>query len=211
MKKKLTFVIVDDHFVITKYMSLLLKDLYKNSEIHTFNSLKGVTKFVDNNPIDLIILDISFSEDNAINYISKFKILQPNVKILIFSGLDENFYAMRCLQEGANSYLSKLSTEDEIKNAIKEVIIHSKYLSKNLHEKIVDNFIYKRPLNPFDQLTSREFEITQLLVKGLGNIEICNILNIKKSTVSTYKNNIFEKLNVDNLSELIRIFNKYKI
>ena len=74
----------------------------------------------------------------------------------------------------------------------------------------MDTYIFNKPKNPLEQLSNREIEIAKLLVEGFSNIDICNTLNIQKSTVSTYKNRIFEKLDVDNLSSLIQIFNFYK-
>ena len=59
------------------------------------------------------------------------------------------------------------------------------------------------------ELSKREFEIVQLLIKGEGNLEISNKLEIQMSTVSTYKNRVFEKLKINNLVELIEKFNLY--
>ena len=55
-------------------------------------------------------------------------------------------------------------------------------------------------------LSNREMEISLLLIKGFGNLEISNLLSIKSTTVSTYKQRIYDKLEVDSLAELIEIF-----
>ncbi|MNE68628.1 Virulence factors putative positive transcription regulator BvgA [compost metagenome] len=73
---------------------------------------------------------------------------------------------------------------------------------------MLDRILQNTPMNPVELLSDREIEVAELLVKGLGNIEIANILKIQMSTVSTYKIRIFEKLkisNVVNLSEILRI------
>jgi len=57
-----------------------------------------------------------------------------------------------------------------------------------------------------DNLTNREFEIAKLLVAGYNNMEISNHLNIKDSTVSTYRNRVFEKLEIDSIADLIQFF-----
>jgi len=61
--------------------------------------------------------------------------------------------------------------------------------------------------NPLDRLSSRELEVARFLAQGMGNQEICNELNLQKSTVSTYKNRIFEKLSVKNVVELLSVLN----
>lgn|SRR5690606_19936147 len=209
MNKKLVIVTADDHSVITKYMSFILKEIFNDAEIFQFNTLKDIVKFLENSTLDLIILDISFPDGNAINILPTIKKFHPKAKILIFSGQEEEVYGLRYINAGANGFISKLSAEDEIQLAIKEVVNNGKYLSKKLQEKIMDNFIFNKPINPFEQLSNRELEITELLIKGLGNIEICNTLHLQKSTVSTYKNRIFEKLEVSNIPELIQLYKLY--
>ena len=73
----------------------------------------------------------------------------------------------------------------------------------------MDSYILKKPSNPLEQLSNREIEIAKFLVDGRSNIDISKSLNIKKTTVSTYKNRIFEKLSIDTLSGLIQIFQLY--
>ena len=73
----------------------------------------------------------------------------------------------------------------------------------------MDSYIFKKPANPLEQLSNRELEVAKLMVDGYGNAEICQALNIQKTTVSTYKTRIFEKTGVNNLSYLIQLFNLY--
>jgi DNA-binding NarL/FixJ family response regulator len=67
--------------------------------------------------------------------------------------------------------------------------------------------MFNKPENPLDELSDREMEIATLMVNGMGNLEISNVLKLKATTISTYKNRIFEKLGVNNLSALIQFFN----
>ena len=204
------FIVADDHTIVRQGVTFILKEIHKNSCVYQLANFSEIIKRLNTTPIDLIVLDISFPDGTSLNIIPTIKKIQPNIKILIFSAFDENIYAIRYLNAGANGYLSKLSNEDEIKLAIKSVLNSGKYISKNIQEKIMDTYIFNKPKNPLEQLSNREIEIAKLLVEGFSNIDICNTLNIQKSTVSTYKNRIFEKLDVDNLSSLIQIFNFYK-
>lgn len=210
MDNKITLITADDHSIVTKSLCFILKGLYPDANVYEFNSISDVIRTLHTTSVDLLILDITFPDGNTLNIIPVLKTIQPQVKILIFSGLDEDIYAVRCLNAGVNGYLSKLSTEDEIKNAIMEVMATKKYLSKNIQEKIMDNYIFKKPSNPIDQLSNRELEIVGLMVEGYKSTEIASILNLQKSTISTYKTRIFEKLGVDNLPDLIKKFNLYE-
>lgn len=208
--KKITFITADDHSVVTKSLSFIMQDLYINATIHQINNLTDVVEKLQTTPVDLLMLDVTFPDGNSLAVIPTIKKIQPDIKILIFSGHDEDIYAMRYLQAGVNGYLHKLSTEDEIKMAISDVITFGRYFSRNIQEKITNNYIFKKPQNPLEQLSNRELEISRLMVEGYGNLEICAALDLQKSTVSTYKNRIFEKLQIKHVSELIHLFNLYK-
>ncbi len=210
MTNTYTFITADDHSVITKSISYILKDLYSKSIVLELNCISDLIKTLYIQTVDLLLLDITFPDGNTLNIIPTIRKIQPNIKILIFSGMEENIYALRYINAGANGYLSKLSSEEEIKEAIKEIMVSGKYLSEKIQDKITNDYIFKKVTNPLEALSNRELEITHLMIEGYGNTEICSVLDLQKSTVSTYKTRIFEKLGVDNLSDLIQLFNLYK-
>jgi len=206
---KFSFITADDHSVVTQSLSFILKDLYKDPIVFQIENISDIIKVLNDNTVHLLLLDVAFPDGNSLGIIPTLKKMQPDLKILIFSGYDEEIYAIRYINAGANGFLSKISSEEEIKNAITAVMNTGKYLSKKIQEKIMDSYILKKPANPLEQLSNRELEVAKLMVDGYGNTEICTTLNIQKTTVSTYKNRIFEKIGIDNLSYLIQLFNLY--
>lgn len=207
--KKYNFIVADDHSIVRQGMSFILKDIFKESEVLQTDSFSEIIKTISKRAIDLLVLDVNFPEGSSFELLPTIKMLQPDIKILIFSAFDEDIYAIRFINAGANGYLNKLSSEQEIRNAIQSVITTGKYVSEHIQNKILDTFILNKPKNPLEELSNREIEIARLLVDGNSNTDIANLLNLKKTTVSTYKNRIFEKLLIDNLSALIQIFNIY--
>lgn len=203
------FLIVDDHSVVRQGVALIIKELFLNAKVHMAGNFKDTLKVLGEVKFDLLILDINFPDGNSINVLTEIKAIQPDLKILIFSAYDENIYAMRYLNAGASGYLNKETTEEEMKNAINTMISSGRYITQNIKDKILDSYITKKPTNPLDLLSNREVQVAQLLIKGYGNLEILEFLNIKKTTVSTYKSRIFEKLEIDNLADLITFFQLY--
>src|SRR5690606_3143130 len=124
---------------------------------------------------------------------------------LIFTGLEEDLYALKFFQAGANGYLSKLSEEDEVREAVSNFIRKGEYFSDVSRNLLVQLMYNPEMINPLGRLTKRELEIAEMYAEGLGNLEIANQLNIKQNTVSTIKKNIFEKLKIENLVELIEL------
>ena len=204
-----TFLIADDHSIVRQGITLVIKELFFNTKIHHAGSFKETLKTLREIKIDLLILDINFPDGNSLTILSEIKALQPDLKILIFSAYDEDIYALRYLNAGASGYLNKGCSEDEMKQALRSMMVSGKYITQNIKDRILDSYISKKPINPLEQLSNREVEVARLLIKGYGNMEIAELLNVKKSTVSTFKNRIFEKLEIDNLADLIDFFQLY--
>lgn len=204
-----TFLIADDHSIVRQGITLVIKELFFNATIFHAGSFKETLKILRENKMDLLILDINFPDGNSLNILSEIKTLQPDLKILIFSAYDEDIYALRYLNAGASGYLNKGCNEVEMKQALQSMMVSGKYITQNIKDRILDSYISKKPINPLEQLSNREVEVARLLIKGYGNMEIAELLNVKKSTVSTFKNRIFEKLEIDNLADLIDFFQLY--
>nr|WP_294932234.1 response regulator transcription factor [uncultured Flavobacterium sp.] len=204
-----SFLIADDHSVVRNGVSLIIKELFLNAAIHKAGNFKEIFNVLKEVKVDLLVLDVNFPEGNSISILSEIKTIQPDIKIMIFSVYDENIYAMRYLNAGASGYVNKEISEDEIKHAINTIMSSGRYITQNIKDRILDFYISKKPVNPLDLLSNREIEVAQLLIKGYGNLEILELLNIKKTTVSTYKNRIFEKLEINNLADLIKFFQLY--
>ena len=204
---KYKILIVDDHLVVRTGVTIILQNEIDNLDISYASNFPETIKVLNETVFDLIILDINIPGGKNTVMISDIRSILPDVKILMFSAHEEESYALRYLDAGANGYLNKLSGENKIVGAVKTIIETGKYISPEIANKLASNELNNCYLNPFDKLSKREIEIVKLLVKGNGNLEISNHLNIQMSTVSTYKNRVFEKLKLNNLVELIEIFN----
>ena len=106
--KKYNFISADDHSIVTQGMSFILKDLYNGATVYQIESFSEIIKVLNSTTIDLLILDINFPDGSSLNLLPTLKKIQPDLKILIFSGYDEDIYAVRYLSAGANGYLNKL-------------------------------------------------------------------------------------------------------
>lgn len=204
---EIKLLIVDDHFVVRHGTSLILNQAYKKAQIDQVENISDAINKIKITSYAIILLDISFPKGNVQQLLDQVKVYCPKTKILMFSGLDEEVYALPYLELGADGYLHKLSSEDEIVLAVNAVLKGGKFLSESIKSKIVKIALGQSVNNPLDLLSGREIEVARLLAEGMGNQEICNRLNLQKSTVSTYKNRIFEKLDVNNVVELISILN----
>ena len=193
--------LVDDHVVIRKGLGSMLKDYYSQLNIFEAGNGDEALHILKQNRIDLVILDLQMPNTDSINVIELISIKYPRSYILVFSILPEKIYARRVLKAGASGFLPKESTGEEMKTAIETAINNEKYLSKNFIE-FLSAERKDHSTSPFEALSHREFEIVNLLLTGNSIVAISNFLNIKPSTVGTYKTRIFQKLGVANIFEL---------
>lgn len=195
--------LVDDHLVVKAGVSIILNSEIDDLEISYSKDYFETIRSINATEFDLIILAINIPGGKSTEMVSEIKAVLPDVKILIFSAHEEESYALRYIYAGADGYLNKLSGQDKIVEAVKSIFTTGKFLTPEIIKKLHHNITNKEPINPFDKLSTRERQITEMLVKGDGNLEIANKLGIKLSTVSTYKLRLFEKLKINNLVELI--------
>ncbi|MEE1899291.1 response regulator transcription factor [Flavobacterium rakeshii] len=206
----MNILIADDHSVVRQGVALILREAFKTIEIYHADSFQEVVVKLRKQSVNLLLLDINLPGGNSVGMISRVKDLQPATKILMFSAFDEEQYALRYLHAGVDGYLNKLSSEEKIVEAVTEILQGGRYFSNKVKERIFENVINKIPDNPLDSLSNRELEIADLLARGEGNLEIANRLDIKMSTVSTYKSRIFDKLGINNVVSLVEKFKMYR-
>lgn len=204
---KKNVIVIDDHSIVRQGIYLLLKKHFPEISIFEASTLNEGRTIIKREGINFIILDINFPEGNSLNFVENLSLeYDGDIKILMFSALDEGIYAFKFIKAGASGFLSKLSEPEDIIKAFSKFFESGKYMSENLKEKLLDNMIKKNNITPIELLSLRELEIARLLAAGLSNNEIASKLYIHKSTVSTYKTRIFEKLGITNIPALLNFF-----
>lgn len=208
--QKKIFLLVDDHVLIRLSLEFIIRELFLGAVILQANSLEEANDILNSQVINYVIIDISFPEGNSLGFVSDLVKEREWVKVLIYSGYEDDFYALSFLRAGACGFLSKQSNKEEIKTALTNMVVKGKHIPADLQNKILDAFLQKQTLLPIEELSTREMEVAKLLVEGQGNLEVAVILNTKQSTISTIKSRIFQKLGISNLPELIELFKFYR-
>jgi DNA-binding NarL/FixJ family response regulator len=207
--KNITFLLADDHSLIRQGVEIVIDEAGFEGDVFQASNLQKVLTIIRERPIDFMIIDAIFPDGNSLDIIGLIKSVQPNIKILVFSGLEESEYSIKFLNAGANGFLSKVSEEEEIKQAILRVHHEGRFISSVAQAALLDTLQGKEKVNPIDKLTSRELQVVKMYAEGMGNLEIAYELGIKQNSVSTMKKRVFEKLNIDTLVELISILKQH--
>jgi len=158
----------------------------------------------------LAIMDVNMPNGTVQEAIDYIKMHQPDLRILVFSSQDEDLYAIRYLKMGAGGYLSKQSSSAIIETALTAMLNTGRYASDEVKEAMFLESLNGATKNsPFEALSDRELQIANKIAEGLPLKEISNQLNLHSSTISTYKNRLFEKLKIRSVPELVEILRLY--
>lgn len=208
MKKML---IVDDHVVTRMGLKTLLNELYMGSEIHEAKDGKEVINLTSKNNYEFITLDINMPDTDTLELIKTINQQQPGVKILVISMNNEEVYGLSAIKSGAKGFVSKENNFETIKSAIQTVMSGRKYIGEKILNILIGGNGMDEPENPFQKLSEKELFIAQLVIDGNTTKEIANRTNLRWSTVSTFKNRIFEKLGVGTAFELLELSKVYNV
>jgi two-component system invasion response regulator UvrY len=207
---KIKILIADDHPIVHKGVSYLINQNFPGAFIKSVFDGDMIFKELSMEDYNVLILDVNlplFSYQEFELIISRF----PKVPVLIYSQNPEEQYAIRFLKGGAFGYVEKSEEDDVLISAIRKIIIRERHFSKEIMSIMLDKLQGKMNDNPFDLLSSREYDVATLMLKGKSLGEIAEELSISASTVSSYKIRIFEKLSVRNVVEFIDLANRYRL
>jgi len=206
----LDILITDDHDIVRLGTSIIVKEAYPNARVDQAANFEQARDLLLKKPYHLLILDINMPGGNNIQMIQEVLSIQKDLKILVFSSYEESIYALRYIHAGAVGYIGKNSSKEELREAITTVLEQGKYMSADIHQLYYESLTIGRSsklkANMLNKLSNREMDVAKHLINGKNIAEVSKKLNLKSSTVSTYKTRIFEKLQIDNLPDLIDIF-----
>lgn len=204
---ELSLVLIDNHCVLRDGLQSLFDSVPEFSVAAAFSSPVELPSCIDLNRVDVIVTELSFDEVDILCCIGDWARAFPGTKTLVLSQYPESIYAERSLNAGAAGYLMKDTPTARLIEAVREVYNGRPVLSSAMSNQLLGNFSKWRNENPgdFDCLSDRELMVTTLIGQGRTTAQIAHALGINKKTVSTYKEQIKDKLLLDSCMQLTQI------
>jgi DNA-binding NarL/FixJ family response regulator len=190
--------IVEDHPIVAAGLQKILLNKGIASKCSIACCFKECMHFLDIYTPDLILLDYNLPDGNGIDLCKTIKQKNNKIKVLAISSFRAQSVVKSMLDSGASGYVIKNASEEEIIDAINNVLAGKQYLCSDSQEIINDDN------NPVF-ITDREIEVLQHIANGLTNTEIAEKLFISITTVISHRKNIILKLNAKNTASLILI------
>jgi DNA-binding NarL/FixJ family response regulator len=154
----------------------------------------------------LIIMDLSMPGMNGIEAIAQIKRLYPQIRILVLTLHKADEYIHESLKAGADGYMLKEASHEELRVAIRSVLNGKTYLSPDISSKVVSVYLGGSRNGGFasawDTVTNRERQVLKLVGEGRANKYIAEYLNLSVKTVEKHRSNLMKKLDLHNASML---------
>lgn len=196
--------IADDHAIVREGLKRILADDHEMETVAEAADGLQAARLVREHKPDVVLLDISMPDRSGIDALADIQSASPDTRILMLSMHPEDQYAIRCLRDGADGYLTKESAPELLLDAIRKIHSGGKYVSPLLAEKLAVNLNSGPDTAPHERLSDRELQVLVMIGDGDTVSRIADKLCVSVKTVSTYRARILEKMGMENNAQLMR-------
>lgn len=207
MSGKKRILIVEDHTLLRAGIrSLLLQDPTLEIVGEADNGRDAV-RLMDSLAPDLVLMDISMPGMNGIEAIVDIKRRYPKTLVLVLTAHKADEYIHESLRAGADGYILKDATHDELRVAIRSVLNGKTYLSPDISKNVISAYLGTDKAtgttsSAWDTLTHREREVLKLVAEGRPNKYIADYFCLSVKTIEKHRSNLMKKLDLHNASML---------
>ena len=151
---------------------------------------------------DVVLMDVRMPQVNGIEAARTIRTVTPSARILMLTVSDEEEDLYEAVKAGANGYLLKEISVEEVADAIRAVVQGQSLISPSMASKLLTEFnslvrrAEERPQVPPPELTGRELEVLKLVARGMSNRDIADSLYLSENTVKNHVHNILDKLHL---------------
>lgn len=202
--KAVNVLIVDDHALFRQGLKHILESLKWVSIVgEASDGNEAIHLARETNP-DIILMDVSMPHLNGLEATQRIKRILPDTGVILLTMYEDNFLQEDGMRIGASGYLPKKSVDRELFDAIAAVSSGEKYFYRFSQISPDAGSSFPAPVISYESLSAREKEVLRLLAGGMTNKSISEHLCISINTVETHRKKIMKKLDLHNLSDIIK-------
>lgn len=196
-------VLADDHAVVRQGIRDFLEESGLVHIVGEASTGEEAWRLVEAERPDVVILDVRMPEGSGLEITRRIRQNWPDMGVLILSAYDDDPFVMAALQAGANGYVLKTASADEIVAAVRAVAAGQSALDPQIVQKLMHRLGAPHHELLIEPLTEREREVLQFAARGLTNRQIGHRLGISDRTVQGHLANIYGKLQVNSRTEAV--------
>lgn len=196
--RDIKILLADDHKIVMEGLQVVLNTDDEVNVVGTVLNGEEVLRFVRQNEVDVVVLDINMPVMDGITCAKHLKKDHPEVKVIILTMYAQKSFVEQIVKIGVDGCLLKNNTGKELNEAIMRVMSGKFYYDrlKNFDSREEEVTQYK--------LSKRELEIIKKVAEGLTSIQIGGELFISELTVQTHRRNIMRKLKINNSAQMVQ-------
>ena len=198
----LRIAIVDDHQIVRAGFRELLADELGLAIAFEAASGEAALEALRAQPVDVLLLDLSLPGQSGVDVLRAVRQRFEGTRVLMLSGFPEERYALAMIRNGADGYLCKDCSREELLQAIRTVAQGRRYVSARTAELLAEELGGGGSAAAHEKLSDRELQVFLRLARGESVSDIADVLNLSVKTVSTYRTRLLEKLGVGSNAEL---------
>jgi DNA-binding NarL/FixJ family response regulator len=200
-QSKIRLLIADDHDVVRSGLKGMLAgtDIKVVGEVTTG---RAAVEYVLRNEVDVVLLDVRMPDGDGLDTLGRIKLDKPSLPILMFSYVDNPPYRARAVALGANGYLLKDCTRDELASAIKTVAAGNNLWTREGLRRVMGAMATRRLQADVEvPLTEREAQVLRHMAGGLTNKQIATAMKISYETVKEHVQHVLGKIGVSDRTQ----------
>ena len=181
--------VVEDHNVVRQGLVALLNVVDGLTVVgEAADGLDAIDQFRKHRP-DITLMDLRLPRLSGVEAIQRIRLEAPQARVIVLTTYDGDEDIYRALKAGARAYLLKGMTGEELVTTIRAVHAGKSHIPAAIAEKLAARM-------GTEDLTPREFDVLEQIVRGKSNKEIASELNVSEATVKTHINSLLGKLGV---------------
>ena len=198
----INILIVDDHAIVRRGIKEIVDEIPQVALISEAENGREALKRMALSSYNLVLLDIAMPGESGLEILRQIKKVSPQTSVIILSMYSDEHYVFRALKAGADGYVTKDNTPDDLVDAITKVMQGERYISPSLQENM-NEAGEAQPIGRIHEgLTNREFQVMTMIASGKSVTEIAKELCLSVKTISTHRANILKKMKMKNNSEI---------
>ncbi len=187
-------ILVDDHPVVRFGLAAIIGLQPDMIVVAEAGSGEEACTVCAKQPADVVLMDLRLPGLSGVEAIRAIRKSYPKLHFIVLTTYDGDEDIHKALEAGAHAYILKGMSHNELVNAIRTVHSGLKYIPASVSKSLAE-----RP--PHSELSARELEVLELIVKGHSNREIGEVLGISEATVKWHVNIILSRLNVSDRTQ----------
>lgn len=205
MSEQISVAVVDDHAVLRDGLRVMLESVDDISVCGEAPDGDVALTLVAESGPDVMLLDVRMPSQDGLTTLREIRRVEPRLPVLILSMHDDPAYVEEALVQGANGYLLKTITRDELIHAVRAAHAGQGYLQTEITRSVLTRFARVGSGTSSVLLSPREQEILQRIADGAANKQIADELGIADATVKTHMRSLFEKLGASHRAHAVAL------